>query len=192
LTTDLIELETPGFRSDGKPNTVFYDDDYSPMIYTAFSSDSTLVTVRANQNDTRFGGRPSLFYQVQPGAPVNSFANITVIANDGNNGLATATFRVTVVSNVTMNVARPEELQFSVAPNPARETALAQAQAQNTGTIRMKLLSPLGTTIVAAEHNVTRGQVYQQQIDMSNVPAGIYFLHIQDGSTSSIQKIVKN
>ena len=65
-TSDLIELETPGFRSDGFTNAVFYDDNYNVLQYTATSSDSTLITVAALQSDPRVGGRPSLFYTVLP------------------------------------------------------------------------------------------------------------------------------
>jgi hypothetical protein len=194
---DLVELETPGYRSDGAPNTVFYDDNYNVLTYTAISSDPTIVSVQVRQSDERFGGRPSLSYQAQPNAPIGSTAEIRVVANDGFGGLGTDIFRVTVVSSVTggmtsINRVPSSDVSLSIAPNPVAERLTVHAQARQTGTVRVSLTTALGAVVASAEHTLAKDERYVQEFAMNALPVGVYFLEINDGSVRSVEKIVKH
>jgi Secretion system C-terminal sorting domain len=189
--TDLIELESPNFRTDGQPGTVFYDENYNLMTYTALSSDSTIVSVMARQNDPRFGNRPSLFYAVQPGAPLNSRVTLTVIADDGTGLLARNDFTITIVQSIT-SVKSDADAAFTVAPNPSTDRVLVSATAQTSGRVRTKISTLLGETLQTLEQSVSAGSEYRQELDISGLATGVYLVEVQDGAARSIRKIVKN
>jgi hypothetical protein len=189
--SDLIELETPGFRSDGLPNSVFFDENYNVLRYTAFSSDSTIVTVQPRQNDARFNGRPSLFYAVQPGAPINTPVVITVIADDGTGLFARDVFAITVVSSITA-VQDERTASFSVSPNPATERVSLALQAKTTGQLRIRLINTIGMELLRMEQPVRSGTEYRHDLDISLLPPGVYMVEVQDGTSRSVRQVVKN
>lgn len=188
---DLIELETPGFRGDGQPNSVFYDENYNVLTYTATSSDSTLVSVTARQSDPRVGGRPSLFYAVQPGAPAGATASITIVANDGTGLLASDSFTIQIVNNIT-SVADARDVQFSVAPNPTTDMIQIESVAQQTGRLRIRITNALGAEVMNDERSVNAGATYRHTVDIASLPTGVYMVEVQDGTSRSVRKVVKN
>jgi hypothetical protein len=196
--SDLIELETPGVRADGLPNTVFYDDNYDPIIYSAASSDPTVLTVSVRQNDDRFGGRPSLTYATQPNAALGSSAEVTVFADDGRGGTGIDRFRVTIVSGVTRTgttsvAVDPASVNLSVAPNPVTERFTVEGIAKNTGKVVIKLVNNLGATVASFEQSVNAGQVYRQEVNAVNLAQGAYQVVITDGDifTNKTVQVVK-
>jgi hypothetical protein len=188
---DLIELESPGFRSDGQPNSVFYDENYNPLTYTATSSDSTIVTATARQSDTRVGGRPSLFYAVQPGALAGSTVSITVIADDGTGLLARDAFSIQVVNNITA-VASAPEMALTVSPNPTADRVNIESVAQQTGRVRVRIVNALGQEMMSSEQAVSAGATYRHALDVADLPVGVYMVEVQDGAARNIRKMVKN
>jgi hypothetical protein len=202
-TEDRIELESPAWRPDNRPGFVFYDDNYNPMTYTATSADPTVVTVRVNQSDaTVVGGatdpRPTLYYAVQPGAPVDRTVQITVVANDGTargteaQRLATDNFNVTVRNSITSVAVDPATIGFSVSPNPTVDRFTVTAQAQKAGVVAIKVVNMLGQVVKSVEVPVSAGQVYSQEMDLSGLPTSAYTVQINDGTNSSTRRIVKN
>jgi hypothetical protein len=196
--SDLIELETPGVRADGLPNTVFYDDNYDPIIYSVASSDPTVLTVSTRQNDDRFGGRPSLTYATQPNAALGSSAEVTVFANDGRGGLGIDRFRVTIVSGVTRTgttsvAVDPASVNLSVAPNPVTERFTVEGIAKNSGKVVIKLVNNLGATVASFEQSVNAGQAYRQEVNAMNLAQGAYQVVITDGDifTNKTVQVVK-
>ncbi len=189
--TDLIELETPGFRGDGQVNTVFYDQNYNVLTYTARSSDSTLVSAVTRQNDARVGGRPSLFYAVQPGAPAGATVTITVTANDGTGLSAQDSFIINIVNSVT-SVANAPEVNMTISPNPSADRINIESVAKQSGRVRVRISNALGTEVLSEEIPVTLGSQYRHTVDVSAFPTGVYMVEIQDGAARSVRKIVKN
>ncbi len=188
---DLIELETPGFRSDGQTNSVFYDENYNLLTYTAISSDSTIISATARQNDPRVGGRPSLFYAVQPGALPGSNVTITVIADDGTGLLARDAFNIQVVNNIT-SVAVASEAAFTVSPNPTADRVNVESVAQQTGRVRVRIVNALGQEMMSSEQAVSAGAMYRHSLDMSDLPVGVYMVEAQDGAIRTVRKVIKN
>jgi hypothetical protein len=194
---DRVELESPQWRPDAVPGFVFYDDNYDPMTYSATSSDATRVSVRIENSDTRFAGRPSLYYAVQPGAEVNTQAVVTVrafdgtVQNDGARRLATDEFIVYIRSSVT-SVANAGEIGLSVSPNPAVERVTVQATAKQSGAVRIVVTNALGQEVVApVELNVAAGSSYRQDINVSNLANGTYFVQVVEGGRTFTQKVNK-
>lgn len=190
--SDLIELESTGFRSDGKPSTVFYDDNYNVITYTVQSSDQTIVTAQVVQNDGRFAGRPSLSYVAQPNAVLGSGAEVRVTANDGYGGVAADVFKVTVVSSVTSVAVDPAEVKFIVSPNPTTDHITIEAQAKVSGVARIRMTNVLGATLSMVEQPITAGRSYHQELDLTSFPEGIYFVEVSDGQVRSMQKVIKH
>jgi hypothetical protein len=202
-TEDRIELESPQWRPDNVPGFVFYDDNYNPMTYTATSSDASVVSVRIRDLDsTVVGGatnpRPTLYYAVQPGAMAGQTVTITVVAsdgtvqNDGQRRLATDQFNVTIRNSITSVAVDPAAIGFSVAPNPTVDRFTVQAQAEKAGLVRLNVVNILGQVVRSIEIPVGAGEVYRQEIDLSNLPTGAYTVQINDGVRSSAQKVIKN
>lgn len=190
--TDLIELESPGFRSDGQPNSVFYDENYNVLTYTAISSDSTIVTARAQQSDSRVGGRPSLFYAVQPGALPGSTVSITVIADDGTGLLARDAFNIQVVSSITSVASASDNMALTVSPNPTADRINIESVAQQTGQVRIRIINTFGMEVASTEQAVSAGATYRQALDVANLPTGVYMVEVQDGAARTTRKVVKN
>lgn len=190
--SEVSELETPGLRSDGLVSSVFYDDEYNTMTYTATSSDTNVVRVLTTQSDPRFQGRPSLSYQVNPLAPVGASATVTVTANDGNGGLSIDDFAIRISNARTSVTVPPTEAQLTIFPNPTADRVNVEARAQQNGTARIRIATPLGTSLVEFAQPVRLGEMYRQDIDLTGLPAGIYFVEINDGAIRSVQKVVKN
>lgn len=195
-TEDRIELESPTWRPDNIPGFVFYDDNYNPMTYSAFSEDATLVTAQANNSDPRFQGRPSLFYAVQPGADTNKAVKITVRAfdgtaqDDGSRRLATDEFTIFIRSNVT-SVANAGEIGLTVSPNPVVDRVTVQATAKQAGTVRIRVVNQLGQTVNLIELPVSAGTTYRQDVDMTGLASGSYLVEVNDGVKTATQKVNK-
>ena len=196
-TEDRIELESPQWRPDNVPGFVFYDDNYDPMTYSATSSDATRVSVRVENSDARFQGRPSLYYAVQPGAELNSQAVVTVRAfdgttqDDGARRLATDEFIVYIRSSVT-SVANAGEVGLTVSPNPAVERVTVQATAKTTGNVRIAVTNALGQEVLPAQtFGVVANSTFSKEINVSNLVNGTYFVQVIEGGRTFTQKVVK-
>ncbi|MCS6808828.1 MAG: T9SS type A sorting domain-containing protein, partial [Bacteroidota bacterium] len=174
-----------------RPNSVFYDENYNVLTYTATSSDSTIVSVRVRQSDERFNGRPSLFYAVQPGAPTGSVVTITLTADDGTGLFARDMFNIQVVNTIT-SVAQEYEPSVSVLPNPMADRVVITATAHTTGRLLTRILNAVGAELVRQEEPVSAGVQYRQEFDVASLPSGVYFVEVHDGSTRCVRKVVKH
>jgi hypothetical protein len=188
---DLIELETPGFRSDGMPNAVFYDENYNVLTYTAVSSDSSIISSKAFQSDPRVNGRPSLFYTVLPNAPIGSIVAITIIADDGTGFLASNIFTVQVVGTIS-SVQKAPIMPFLISPNPTSDLVTIESLGKQNGYIRVRLLTTLGIEVYTGVYLVGKGESYRYSFNMALLPAGMYMVEVQDGASRSVRKIMKN
>jgi hypothetical protein len=196
-TDDKIELDSPQWRPDNIPGFVFYDDNYDPMTYSVTAEDATQVSARVTQSDAMFAGRPALFYSVQPGADTSKPWRITVRAfdgttqDDGQRRLATDEFLVYVRGNVT-SVANAGEIGLTVSPNPAVENVTVQATAKQSGVVRIVVTNALGQSVVApVDVNAVVGNVYRQDINVSNLANGTYFVQVIEGGRTFTQKVTK-
>jgi hypothetical protein len=189
-TSDLIELETLGLRSDGFTNAVFYDDNYNVLQYTATSSDTSIITATAFQSDPRVGGRPSLLCTVLPNAPTGSVAAITITANDGTGQLAGNIFTIQVVNTVS-SIENILQLPFQLSPNPMVDLITIEAIGQHSGEIRIRVLNALGIEVLADHYTVSAGATYRYSVNISSLPSGMYVLEVQDGVERRIGKVIK-
>ncbi|MCB0644451.1 MAG: T9SS type A sorting domain-containing protein, partial [Phaeodactylibacter sp.] len=79
-------------------------------------------------------------------------------------------------------------LDPKIYPNPASEVINLELQLPIAGELSWQLLDPLGRQARAAAKTTTHGY-YQQQIDITSLPSGIYYLKIQFEETILVRQI---
>jgi hypothetical protein len=80
---------------------------------------------------------------------------------------------------------------FSVYPNPANGSVRVMAElAQTASEGTMTLSSPTGQTLRQLPVTVRNGKQISEQIDVSQLPAGMYFLQLKAGDARQIKKIM--
>ncbi len=162
-TEDRIELEFPQWRQDQVPGSVFYDDNYDPLTYTASSSDPTKVIARIVAGDLTVvspgtTGRPTLYYAAQPGTPETSVV-ITAVANDGTTSsdgrlhIATDQFNIRIRNSVTSveSGTANNKAGLSVSPNPANNEASIKFSLPETADVHVEVLSVQGTPVISID-----------------------------------------
>ena len=168
----------------------------------ATSSQPTVVSVRVRPLDSTVvdgatNPRPTLYYAVQPGAAADQTAVITVVANDGTARSAAETrsatdqFNVTVRNSVTSVAVDPAAIGFSVSPNPTADRFTVQAQAQKAGNVSIKVVNMLGQVLQTINVPVGAGEVYRTELNIANLPTGAYNVQINDGASTSAQRVMK-
>jgi hypothetical protein len=194
---EITELESPAFRTDnGRPSWVFYDDNYDPMFYSV-EFDQAVISATITPNDTRpgFGGRPTLSYRSAPRATAGTRSTITVRAIDSRGDTAVDTFDVTLVDprTGTTSVANVDasEMNLRVSPNPAVEQATVSAVAKVNGTVTINVVNTLGVKVATFTQPIFAGQAYSQIVDLKNFAAGAYTITVNDGTSMSATKVIK-
>jgi hypothetical protein len=91
--SEIIELEDPAFRPDGKSRNVFYDDNFDELTYSVSSSNPSVATATIVQRDSTRQFRPTLSIRVFSSLPPDAQAVFTVTARDRRGGTATLQFR---------------------------------------------------------------------------------------------------
>jgi len=84
----------------------------------------------------------------------------------------------------------PENLSFSLWPNPVREISRITWTALNPGKLTVTLTSTDGTRIILLETTVDGPGTGFLIFDASSTPSGIYLLELMQGTNRHIEKIV--
>jgi hypothetical protein len=205
---ETLELEPPAWhtttQSGGRPAPawVFYDDNYDALQYAASSSDTTLVRVSVNAVDMRFSGRPTLNYAIQPFAPSETSATITVTASDGS-AQVRDTFLIAMRRPVGVEVESEQSasslramslsaMRLNVMPNPTHDDeTFAELLAPTAGILRLRLLNVLGAVIWQADRSVQALEGVRELVPMGTCAAGVYVLEARLGGMRSVTRVVK-
>lgn len=155
-----------GFGSDMIDlSSVFTDADGDVLVFSAESSDGSVVTVSVNENQLTITE-----------AGLGS-SNISVDADDEKGGMANTSFMATVV-----------EVEFSVSPGLSHALILYPNPAD--GLLNISFDAPLDSDIITEVVDLKGRQVYLRkfemvedrlQIDLSNLPAGSYIMKLRSG-----------
>ncbi|ARK10249.1 T9SS type A sorting domain-containing protein [Fibrella sp. ES10-3-2-2] len=104
------------------------------------------------------------------------------------------------IDNLKVQVAPPPPIlateplplaSFSVYPNPANGSVRVQAELSQTATEGIMTLSgPSGQTLRQLPIAVRNGKQISEQLDVSQLPAGMYFLQLNAGDAKQVKKIV--
>lgn len=134
------------------------------------------------------GGNPGTSTEQNPVVTYDTVGvyDVTLTISDGTN---TQTLTREDLITVEENVAIQESAKpiFLIAPNPAKDYLnITMAQSVQSGTL---LLSDLmGNTLISSPFSLNKGET--KTLDISALKSGMYIIHITDGITSSMKKVV--
>ncbi|HLG02851.1 MAG TPA: T9SS type A sorting domain-containing protein, partial [Bacteroidia bacterium] len=80
-------------------------------------------------------------------------------------------------------------MQISIAPNPSTGIFQISLSGLSSDNIRLTLTNVAGQTVMMKNVSLTSG-LYKDQLDLTMLPGGIYFLQVSDGTQSGVYKIV--
>ena len=95
-------------------------------------------------------------------------------------------------TNVAVEDFIEEENQFLVYPNPSNSGMITVAASftQSANNLRTELTDIHGR-LIRSERITNGAQFYEQEIDISDLPAGIYFMTLRDSESAITKKVVK-
>jgi len=80
--------------------------------------------------------------------------------------------------------------QLTVYPNPIRSIATINFESRSTSA-NIEILNTIGAIVMNKTISPAYGNVYSEQIDMKNLPTGIYYAKITSASGNGIVKLIK-
>jgi PKD repeat protein len=159
---------------------------YTTNNYTVNFSDSSDAAITwmwlFGDGNASFSQNPTYTYS-SPGT-----YDVTLIVS---NGVCSPD---TIVKTITIQAIGLSTLidgkQLTVFPNPAQTTATINFESRSSSA-KIELLNTLGESILSKTITPSYGNIYSEQIDMKNIPSGIYFAKITSSSGSGIVKVIK-
>lgn len=82
-------------------------------------------------------------------------------------------------------------LNATVSPNPTSGETQVRLSATVSGAVSMELYSPQGQRLGTYSGRAVEGEAFRQTLDLSELPAGVYFLKIAAGGKESYARIVR-
>ena len=114
-----------------------------------------------------------------------------VSSDEGDNICVFAPGRGTIVESqlpTSVNETLYEALQLRVYPNPASEVINLSMQTATATNVQLELLTAAGRSAYSASTLISG--YHQQTIDVSKLPAGLYFLRLTADGKTGVQKVV--
>lgn len=114
-----------------------------------------------------------------------------VMAQDSQ-GQGFATDYVTVFVNFTtgVNEVQPSISYFEVSPNPAQGTVTLTLNMLNEKTVTYSITNLLGEVLLRSELPMQKG-IGTSTLDISELPAGVYFVTVDDGIRKDTRKLIR-
>jgi hypothetical protein len=103
----------------------------------------------------------------------------------GNNRGGISIFKTILNSEGALGVSEPQQLSFSIRPNPAKDQLLLDLNDLNTRDVFVRLISATGRELARYE-----GFDPSQLLDISGLAPGIYFCEVVAGQTRGVEKLV--
>ena len=112
---------------------------------------------------------------------------ITLEARDTRNGVASTTFGVVVIGNVTND--SQLDASWKVHPNPVNDIMNIKMYAPVMENMNINFYNALGMLIKSAQ---SAGSDSMIEIEVSDLTPGIYYVEMVTENAKSVKKIVKN
>jgi len=75
-------------------------------------------------------------------------------------------------------------------PNPVSDVLTVEAEMPRPTTVRVRLSDVLGRTVVETREQVSAG-IFRTQLNVSQLPAGVYIFELLDGDRRLLEKVIK-
>lgn len=94
--------------------------------------------------------------------------------------------------NVASSLAAVEQLDLNmkVFPNPVQDRLNLQVEGSENGRFELRLLNTAGQLVRSAQVLIANGRS-NEQLEVTELPAGLYFLHLTDGRRVKTMHVVK-
>ena len=190
----LVNTTEPGFIS-GHSSPVFQEINGELFLFS--SSHSGRIKVYNNITDNLYGTFNKIYDQYgQFKEGTNTHVTIAEIDGDGYFELIIGNLRGGLAAYNTIFEAPPtmgvnteqvlkNPVQFNVFPNPVRDILNIELEKNSNESVNIYLYNALQQRVL--HKNFTNQQI---AISVKDLPSGVYFLEIQQGSATGIQKIV--
>jgi PKD repeat protein len=107
-------------------------------------------------------------------------------SNDCGDGAWSANFEVLVQNCVGLgNELLPNS--FGIYPNPGTGTFTVDLGRNNPGSFKISIVNSLGSLVYNQDFNQTENQI---NVDLNNLPQGIYYLKLETNSSFGVKKII--
>ena len=93
-------------------------------------------------------------------------------------------------NNVVAGVSDIAPSEMHIFPNPAQSSITVRAGLTASGLVRLSLRNALGVVVWTAEVSANTG-TFERELDVSNLPAGLYFTELRSGSERLTKRFVK-
>lgn len=82
------------------------------------------------------------------------------------------------------------ENKISVFPNPSKSIVTVQFKMEKEQTVKLELLNVLGQPVLIS-NEISSPQIFNKELNISDIPSGIYLLKISWGEESRVLRIIK-
>jgi hypothetical protein len=124
-----------------------------------------------------------------PSAAGDGTYNITYTYTDANNCINTAVQPITVNTDCFVGIQEASVINsLSVTPNPAHNSILVSFTPKAISEMNLNMTNAIGQKVF--EKNIGRASAYRETIDISKIPAGIYFLNLNSSGETITRKII--
>lgn len=127
---------------------------------------------------------PSPEYYPVGGSLVNTYA---VTVTDSVSGLSSSD-TITLYTEICEGIEEYSYSRLNIYPNPGEGTFFIQTGSSSSNTFDLSIKNIQGQEVIAKNY-VNEGS--RLELDMGDMPAGIYFVYVTDGSVHYMNKIVK-
>jgi hypothetical protein len=90
------------------------------------------------------------------------------------------------------SVFSPRKINLNVFPNPAKDFVNIQFEALSAGNFSVEVFNTLGQRAAIEHLGFRSAGIISHQINLAAVPAGVYFVKLNNGNDSIIKKITVN
>jgi hypothetical protein len=88
----------------------------------------------------------------------------------------------------------PAPASFSVGapfPNPTRQRVAVEFELPKAEEVRLRLYDALGKVVMTVTNEKRTAGRYREDVDVSRLAAGVYFMHFQAGDFSGVRRLVR-
>ncbi len=167
LTTNLVVTAPTGFGLSTTQNGSFTQT----LTLSPASGTLAQTTVFVRFAPTQAGSFSGNITHV---SGTTSFANIALTA-----------------SATPVGVQSGNDIGVRIFPNPANTLITVQVPVQQSGQVSISLLNALGQTLLSVQETQSSNSVFSKNLDLASFPVGVYFVEVQHGGQSILEKIIK-
>ena len=180
----------PGFDGSASPTMIDVDGEYVMYVGTQRGRIEVYENIDGNL-DGEFTMVDSTFGEIREGqvthidiADINGNGKMDYIVGNSRGGLGFFTSDSAVPNN---NLVNDNLLNIRVLPNPANDFVYFEVDGFKEGKTQLRVINSVGQ--VALEKSLP---YWKSGVDLSRLPAGIYFCEITIGEDRGVKKLVKN